>query len=68
MHSMHSTPLQASRFMREARDMSNAQLAQALSNLQGNRRSYDKDVADAILEEAARRMRWQEAYSTEGLS
>ena len=46
----------------EARGLSNRDLAFRIEGLVVRRRGYNKPLADAMLTEAARRLRWTDAY------
>jgi hypothetical protein len=55
-------PLMSSVEERMARALTNATLAARLDSIRNNRRAFDKTTTDALLEEAARRLRWADAY------
>lgn len=48
-----------------ARSMDDATLAHRVEMILGNRRALDKALADAILAEAARRLRWGRKADTD---
>jgi hypothetical protein len=50
--------MQASPVVVMARALTDEALAQRLSGIRDNRRRFDKATTDALLEEAARRLRW----------
>jgi hypothetical protein len=56
-------PLMLPHEQRTARALDNVNLAQRLDALRINRRAFDKKEADAYLQEAARRLRWSDAYA-----
>lgn len=56
-------PLQGNVDQITVRAMTNEAMANRLSMLKDNRRSFDKSFADALLEEAARRFQWPDAYA-----
>ena len=44
------------------RELSNAQLAARIGDIQNNRRVFPKAMADSFLDEAARRLNWKDVY------
>jgi len=49
-----------------ANQRSNRELANDLRVLRTNRRAFPKAYADAVLDEAARRLQWRDAYDNNG--
>ena len=47
---------------RLARELTNAQLAARIGDIQNNRRVFPKELADSYLEEATRRLNWKDVY------
>jgi hypothetical protein len=52
--------------MRVAQALNNAALAHRLTMVKNSRRNFNKSETDAFLEEAARRLRWRDAYDKHG--
>lgn len=46
----------------KVRSLTNDQLAAQIRQIRYSRRALDKATADAVLEEAARRLTWRDAY------
>jgi hypothetical protein len=46
-----------------ANGLTNKALGQNIASLRHNRRVFDKKTADALLEEAAKRLSWQDNYA-----